>query len=357
MKKNAAIWALGLMSGTSLDGIDAALIKTDGEGVAQIGQWLTQPYSEANRLRLREAVHERGDIPALERDLTVLHADAVRALLQKEGVDSKDVRVIGFHGQTIAHRPEEGITWQIGNGALLAALTGIDVVCDFRRRDVAAGGQGAPLVPLCHAALTRDMELPVAVLNIGGSANVTWIGSNEQLLAFDTGAGNVLLNDWVHQEIGAECDHDGLLGRAGSIDHDIVGLLMKNPYFEQKPPKSLDRNHFKLDYVRGLSTEDGAATLTEFTACAIEKAQEHFPAPAKKWLVCGGGRLNPFLMERLRAKLGEVVSVDELGWKGDALEAQAFAFLAVRSLRGLPLSLPTTTGAKMPVTGGALYIA
>ena len=199
-------WALGLMSGTSLDGIDAALVKTNGTTVESFGTWLTLPYDDNFRNQLREAVYGRGDILKLEHELTLRHADAVKQLLKKAGATAKEVDVIGFHGQTVTHRPQEQMTWQIGDGALLAEKTGIDVVCDFRRRDVAAGGQGAPLVPLYHAALARTMELPVAILNIGGSANVTWIGRTEgasddlmdlDILAFDTGPGNVLLNEWV----------------------------------------------------------------------------------------------------------------------------------------------------------------
>ncbi|NBX03719.1 MAG: anhydro-N-acetylmuramic acid kinase [Alphaproteobacteria bacterium] len=351
------VWALGLMSGTSLDGIDAALIKTDGVRVTEQGAWLMHEYSAAEKTRLREAVRERGDMPALERDLTLLHADAVRALLKKANVSASDISVIGFHGQTVAHRPHEGVTWQIGDGALLAEQTGIDVVCDFRRRDVAAGGQGAPLVPLYHAALAKDLELPVAVLNIGGSANVTWVGGEENLLAFDTGPGNVLINDWVHSHTGADHDEDGKLARAGSCNEAVLAALMTDSYFSKMPPKSLDRNHFSLEPVRGLSVEDGAATLTELTAAAVELAQKHFPQPAKRWLVCGGGRHNPALMAALAKKLKNVEAVEALGWQGDALEAQAFAFLAVRSVLGLPLSLPTTTGARQPTTGGIFFVA
>ncbi len=350
-------WVIGLMSGTSLDGIDAALIKTDGHRVLEQGQWLLEPYLADMQAKLREAVRERGDMPAIERELTILHADAVKALLKKAGLAPQEVGLIGFHGQTVAHRPHEGFTWQIGDGALLAELTGIDVVCDFRTNDVEYSGQGAPLVPLYHAALAYDMEHPVAVLNIGGSANVTWIGGENDLLAFDTGPGNVLLNDWVHKHTGAAQDDDGKLALSGKCNDAVLATLLGDEYFAKLPPKSLDRNHFSLEPLEGLSVEDGAATLTEFTAASVALAQKHFKQPAKRWLVCGGGRHNPALMQALARRLGTVESVDSLGWQGDALEAQAFAFLAVRSRLGLPLSLPTTTGVHKPVTGGRFFTA
>jgi len=361
-----SFWALGLMSGTSLDGVDAALIRTDGNDVFERGDSLTLPYNDAQRVRIRDSVYMRGDLAKIEQEVTLLHADAVKALLKKAGRKPKDVRVIGFHGQTIAHRPQEGITWQMGNGALLAEKTGIDVVCDFRRRDVAAGGQGAPLVPLYHAALVKHMELPVVVLNLGGSANITWVGRSENtgddllaldIMAFDTGPGNVLINEWALRHTGLDMDKDGALAFAGKADDAIVASYLSDPFFRQHPPKSLDRNYFTLDRVETLSKEDGSATLTAFTAASVEAAQHYFPAPARHWYVAGGGRHNPALMQAIAARLPHVKPADTLGWQGDALEAQAFAYLAVRSLKGLPLTLPTTTGGNRAVTGGAHYRA
>lgn len=364
-KETEGLLALGLMSGTSLDGIDAALIRTDGEYVQEFGPWLTQPFDDATRARLREAVHGRGDMLAIEQEITLKHADAVKALLAKANLTRKEVDVIGFHGQTVAHRPQERITWQIGNGALLAEKTGIGVVCDFRRRDMAAGGEGAPMVPLYHAALARRMELPVGVLNIGGIANVTWIGRSEKshdlmdldILAFDTGPGNVMLNEWALRSTGQDCDIDGKLALAGKPDMALVEKLLQDPYFTKTAPKSLDRNHFSFDAVSHLSPQDGAATLTEFTAAAVEKGTAYFPMPARQWFVSGGGRHNPALMQALKRRFMQVYPVESLGWVGDALEAQAFAFLAVRSLKGLALSVPTTTGTIRAVTGGAYYRA
>lgn len=366
MNNNEQKWALGLMSGTSLDGIDAALIRTDGEHILEFGVSITVPYSENEKIALREAVHGRGDMLLAEQNITLKHADVVRDLLKQANLSYKEIEVIGFHGQTVSHRPDEHLTWQIGDGALLAEKTRIDVVCDFRRRDIAAGGQGAPLVPLYHAALARHMDLPVAILNIGGIANVTWIGRSEDtshelmamdILAFDTGTGNVLLNEWAFKNTGKDCDVGGALALSGKADNALVETMLKDWFFAKHPPKSLDRNYLTFEPIGHLSPADGAATLTEFTTSAIAAGAAFFPKPAKQWFVSGGGRLNPAIMQSLRQKFKHVYPVESLGWTGDSLEAQAFAFLAVRSLKRLPLSLPTTTGAIRAVTGGALYRA
>jgi anhydro-N-acetylmuramic acid kinase len=348
------------MSGTSLDGIDAALIRSDGVTVQETGAALTLPYGPALRERLRALLGGEGDageVAAVARALTEAHAEAVGRLLAEAGRAPSSVDVVGFHGHTIFHRPKDGITRQIGDGALLAALTGIPVVNDFRSADVAAGGEGAPLVPLFHRALVADLPLPLAVLNLGGVANVTWIGDNEDLLAFDTGPGNAPLDDWVRHHTGAAYDDGGQLAASGRVDPARLAALLDNAFFARLPPKSLDRNHFMTAAIAGLSVADGAATLAAFTAAAVARAEEHLPAPPRRWLVAGGGRHNTALMAALRAALSAPVqTVDDLGWDGDALEAQAFGFLAVRSLRGLPLSLPRTTGVKLPTTGGWLEL-
>lgn len=347
--------ALGLMSGTSLDGIDAALIRTDGRSrVERSDQRLTVPYRSAFRERLRGALGGRGDVAAVEQELTELHAQAVAGLLRLAGLEAAQVDLIGFHGHTILHAPEQRRTWQIGDGTLLAGLTGIPVVCDFRSADVAAGGQGAPLVPLYHQALATDLERPVAVLNIGGVANVTWLGEGAlDVLAFDTGPGNALIDDWVLRHTGRDYDADGRLAARGRVDEDIVSRLMGHPYFSAPPPKSLDRDAWAAGAVDGLSAEDGAATLTAFTAASVAASLPHLPQRPRRWLVTGGGRLNGTLMMMLARRLDAAVApVDAVGWDGDALEAEAFAYLAVRSRLGLPLSLPGTTGVPQPLTGG-----
>jgi anhydro-N-acetylmuramic acid kinase len=342
--------ALGLMSGTSLDGIDAALIRTDGISHVETGAHLTIPYGDEFRAKLRGCLGGKGPVAEVERELTELHADAVKRLAREAG----GIDLIGFHGHTIFHAPDQGRTWQIGDGSLLARLTGIPVVFDFRTADVAAGGQGAPLVPLFHRALAATLERPLAVLNIGGVANVTWLGhGDDDVLAFDTGPGNALIDDWVLSHTGRGYDADGALAASGTIDQDVLARLMSSPYFGQPAPKSLDRDAFDPSPVSALSAADGAATLTAFTAASVAKSAELLPQPPARWLVTGGGRLNGFLMDLLRQMLGTVVEpVDAVDWQGDALEAQAFGYLAVRSQLGLPLSLPGTTGVPQPVTGG-----
>ncbi len=358
---------IGLMSGTSLDGVDAAFLDTDGEEFVQPGLGLTLPYDSRTRGLLRDALDAarkvtQGDpVPALigeaERILTAAHADAVRALLKKVDIKAGDVSLIGFHGQTILHRPEQGWTWQIGDGALLARLTGIDVINDFRSADVAAGGEGAPLMPLYHAALARKSGLkqPLVVVNIGGVAQVTYI-NGDQILAFDTGPGNAPIDDWMQKHTGNPVDEGGAFARSGAVNRATVNQMLDHDFFARLPPKSLDRMDFGLDAVEGLSPAEGAATLAAFTAAAIAKASDHFPKAAETWIVSGGGRHNHFLMDELKAYLtAPVLTAEDAGWDGDMLEAHGFAYLAMRSKRGLPLSLPTTTGVKEPTTGGKLY--
>lgn len=347
---------LGLMSGTSLDGIDLALIETDGERVAAFGPWRTVPYDAALRDLIRASLGGLGPWPQAEAALTQAHAEAVALFLAQENISPPDL--IGFHGQTILHRPAERRTWQLGDGAWLSDRLGMDVVCDFRSADVAAGGQGAPLVPLYHAALARELDKPLAVLNIGGVANVTWIGADGDLLAFDTGPGNAPLDDWMRRHFGQAMDEGGRIAAQGRVDEARLAAALSHPWFEIAPPKSLDRDDFTLDFADGLSPQDGAATLAAFVVRTAARARDHMPAAPCRWLVTGGGRHNPVLMDGLRMALGvDVLPVENVGWRGDALEAEAFAFLAARSRRGLPLSLPRTTGAPEPILGGRYFSA
>jgi anhydro-N-acetylmuramic acid kinase len=347
---------IGLMSGTSLDGIDVAMIETDGRDRVIPGAALTFPYPPRFREKLRSVLGGVGPVSDVAEQLTRLHAEAVENLLSQDS--GNPVELVGFHGHTILHRPAQRRTWQIGDAALLAALLGLDVVADFRSADVAAGGEGAPLAPLFHAALAADLPKPIAVLNIGGVANVTWIAGAEEILAFDTGPGNALIDDWVRRHTGAATDLDGALASVGDVSAAHVERFLASPFFSRTPPKSLDRDDFRETLPTGLSLEDGAATLTEITAAAAAVATRHFPAPVEQWLVTGGGRHNPALMEALSRRLDVTVRpVEAVGWQGDALEAQAFAFLAVRSVLGLPLSLPSTTGVPEPCCGGHLFRA
>jgi len=360
MAHNYPILALGLMSGTSCDGVDAALVATDGRSSLRCAETVTLAYPEDFRQRLRDAMVNREAPPAVVEELTRRHADAVAELLSRAATQAHEVGVVGFHGQTLLHEPEKRRTWQIGDGALLARLTGIDTVSDFRSADVAAGGQGAPFAPLFHRALAeshgKPLPRPLAVLNIGGVANVTWIGAGEdEIIAFDTGPGNALIDDWALRHLGRPVDEDGRLAAAGAVDARALEALLDDAYFARPAPKSLDRDAFDPSPLEELSPADGAATLVAFTAAAVVRGLEILPEAPRAWLVTGGGRRNPMLMEALGQRLGVPVDpVDSLGWDGDGLEAQAFAYLAVRSLAGLPLSLPTTTGVPRPLTGGRL---
>ncbi len=344
------------MSGTSVDGVDVALIETDGETVAARGPASTLAYDPPLRKLIRDAFG--ADAPneatrAAEQAVTERHVEAVRRWSTESGIALSSLDVVGFHGQTITHRPERRFTWQIGDGAALAGALGVKVVNDLRIADVEAGGQGAPLVPVYHAALAHDLPKPLAVVNVGGVANVTWIGRAGELLAFDTGPGNAPVDDWCMRRAGLRFDTDGALAASGRIDRGRLERFSEHRFFARKPPKSLDRGDFNDAWAEGLGVADGAATLTQGTARAIALAARHFPAPAVQWVICGGGARNPSLLRAIAAETrGKVVTATELGWDGDALEAQAFAFLAVRSLRGLPLTFPGTTGVLRPLAGG-----
>ena len=365
--------AVGLMSGTSMDGIDVALIETDGETVTRFGPSALHSYQEHEVAILRRAVDaapalrdrtERpGVIAEAETVSTALHASAVNTFLTVNGIDRGSIDVIGYHGQTVLHRPSEKLTVQLGDGTALARETGIPVVYDFRAADVAAGGQGAPLVPVLHRALVRTLDRPhpIVVLNLGGVANITFIDGETDPIACDTGPANALLDDFMRSRSGAAHDVDGRAAANGRVDTAAIDRLLKHPFFEQRCPKSLDRNDFR-EWVAthaGLaekSVEDGAATLTMLTAATVARVVEVLPHPPRTWIAAGGGARNPTLVRMLKDRLAgaRVETADQAGWSVDALEAQAFAVLAVRSLKGLPLTFPTTTGAPMPMQGGVL---
>ena len=356
-KVNNPLWALGLMSGTSLDGIDIALIKTDGVSVMSRGPCFTTPYSSELRILISNVLGGQGRTDIAEKKITLAHACAVKNFLTNQLKGKIKPKVIGFHGHTILHLPQEGKTWQIGDGQLLADMTGIPVVGDLRKNDVKHGGQGAPVVPLYHAAIFRDHKKPFAVLNIGGVANVTWIGEGDKnLIAFDTGPGGAQLDEWIERETGDKFDNYGNIAKSGCADNEIVNKLMCDPYFSAPPPKSLDRIKFSIQPYLRLTTVDGAATLAEFTSRSISVATQFFPEQVRGWLVTGGGRKNKFIMERLAEMLGTpVLPIENLGFNGDSLEAEAFAYLATRSIYKMPITLPKTTGVDRPRTGGKLF--
>jgi anhydro-N-acetylmuramic acid kinase len=340
--------------------------KSCGDERVERGPALSYPYSEPFRAQLRAALVEAaglrrrderpGSLHLTEQYLTDLHAEAVTNFMEDCRIAPESVDIVGFHGQTVLHAPERRLTMQIGDGPGLARAVGIDVVYDLRAADVTAGGQGAPLAPVYHRALAARLpERPVAVVNIGGVGNITWIGRDGTLIAFDTGPGNALLDDWMLTHIGRAVDADGATAARGRIDEDALTALLTHPYFGELPPKSLDRNAFSIDPVRGLSLEDGAATLAAFTAASLARAREHIPEPPTLWVVSGGGRRNRTLMAMIAERVdGAVAPAEAAGFDGDAVEAEAWAYMAVRSLKGLPITFPGTTGVREPLTGGAL---
>jgi anhydro-N-acetylmuramic acid kinase len=357
--------ALGLMSGTSLDGIDVALVRSDGEALVQRGPARTYGYGSDQQDLLKNAIADAviladrsarpGRLAEAERALTEWHVQAVESFCREAGLTASEIDVIGFHGQTVIHRPELRLTVQLGDGPLLARRTGCRVVFDMRAADVAAGGQGAPLVPAYHRALAASLpKRPVAFLNIGGVANVTWIGADGGLLAFDTGPGNALLNDWCLKRIGEPFDEGGRLAASGQVDRAALAQLLGHCYFEDRPPKSLDRNSFAGISLDHLSDADGAATLLAFTRASVLQARDWFPEEPRLWVVCGGGRRNVALMDGFPGRGTLFLTAEEAGFDGDSMEAEAWAYLAVRSLKGLPLTFPRTTGIGEPLTGGLL---
>lgn len=362
--------AIGLMSGTSLDGIDVALVRTDGEAVVERGPSMGRPYDAAFRRRLQgaletaKAIGERGERPGdlaeIERELTLRHADAVRAFLAGNDLAAADIDVIGFHGQTVLHRPDAGLTVQLGGGGLLAEETGIDVVYDMRANDMAHGGQGAPLIPVYHAALsaglTQSTGKAVVFVNIGGISNITFIGGRGEIVAFDSGPGNTLIDQWVEAHAGIPFDQGGMIASEGRVDPDLADRYLSHTFFTDPVRRSLDRNDFRAPEGADASLEDGARTLAHVTAAAVLRSARHLPERPKLYVVCGGGRLNRVIMGDLaglaEVEGAEVVTAEAVGLDGDSMEAEAWAYLAVRSLRGLPLTFPGTTRVRAPVTGG-----
>ena len=356
--------AIGVISGTSMDGIDVALIRSDGAERVETGPAATFPYPEPVALALRAVVADPSEAEKpqaeLERVVTDAHVAAVEAFLDRFAIARESVALVGVHGQTILHRPHARLTRQLCDGARAAAALRIDVVSDFRSADVAAGGEGAPLAPIYHAAMAAGLERPLMILNWGGVGNVTYLGTEGEIIAFDTGPANALIDDFLLRRRGVALDENGALAREGRVDAEALETMMRDPYFDRAAPKSLDRNHFAAagDLIERLSDADGAATLSAFTVEATAAALRLVPEPPRRWLVGGGGRRNPLLMGQLGERLGVTVEpVEAIGFDGDAIEAQCFAYLALRSRQGAPLSFPTTTGVPKPMTGGRFWPA
>ena len=365
---NTPLRAIGLMSGTSMDGVDLALLDTDGRDNLVFGPTGFRPYTAEQRAMLRASLDEAttltertarpGALADAERLVTEVHAAAVSEFLARHELHPAAIDLIGFHGQTVLHRPQDCLTVQIGDGQRLAGQLGIRIMADMRAADVAAGGQGAPLVPVFHQALVRGTSLPepTLVINIGGVANVTFVSRDHDPIAFDTGPGNALIDDLMLQREGAAFDQNGTRAASGTVDPAALARLMDHPYFGAPLPKSLDRNAFSRVPVEFLATADAAATLTAFTANSISASLHLLPEEPDLAVVCGGGALNATLMAFLHDTLPcPVKAAGEVGWSGEAVEAQAFAYLAVRALQKLPLTFPSTTGVPQPMTGGVLF--
>jgi anhydro-N-acetylmuramic acid kinase len=366
------MWSIGLMTGTVLDGnVDVAAVRTDGERILELGPWMLIPYPAELRTLLLQAVAAAREWqfadtePALFREaedaLTLAQAQAVIEFQRRTGLARKDTALVGFHGQTVLHRAptpgRAGATRQLGDGELMARILGTDVVYDFRSADMQAGGQGAPLAASYHLALLRrsGAQPNAAVLNLGGVANVTWWGGADELVAFDTGPANAPLNDWVTRQGLGEMDRNGSLARQGCVDEARLLSLLEHPYFSLPYPKSLDRNTFSLGAIDGLSAADGAATLAALVGAAVGKALDQLPRRPGTVIVCGGGRKNPQLLECIRSRAAVMtVLAEDMGWRGDAVEAECFAYLAVRAARNLPFSFPKTTGVPRAMSGGRI---
>ncbi|MAR79299.1 MAG: anhydro-N-acetylmuramic acid kinase [Rhodospirillaceae bacterium] len=360
MSNNSKIFtSIGLMSGTSLDGVDAAIIKTDGKNFIELGPAITLEYSKNFRSSLFSVINSKNknkqEVSDIEFELTKYHADIIKSLLKLNKLSSKNIDIIGFHGQTILHNPEEKISLQIGDPIQLANELKINVVNDMRSADIIAGGEGAPLVPIYHYQCFKNFNLPLAILNIGGVSNITWIGLND-LVAFDSGPGNSLINDWVKNTLNLEYDDLGSIANRGKPYSDLVNEVLSNNFFKKTPPKSLDRNYFNYRLIpKTLTPADGAATAVDIIVKSIKISEKYMPVLPKMLLVCGGGRKNELIMSKLSSSLSyPVKNIDETGFRGDFIEAEAFAYLAVRKIKNLPTSFPKTTGCRIPTCGGKI---
>lgn len=365
-------WAIGLMTGTALDGFaDVALIKTDGIKIKELGEFCLVPYSNERRDILSKAVHEaliwqfKGDEPEIfaqaREVITEIYIDAIEYLISISKIKREDINYIGAHGLTVLHIPphdgKKGKTLQLLDGHKIANATGIKCVWDFRNNDVMHGGQGAPLAPIYHAALLQyaNIEAPAAMLNLGGVANLTYWNGGNDVAAFDCGPANGPINELVELNSLGTYDKDGALAAKGKVHQDIIDKVLSSEWFTAPYPKSLDRYDYSAKIVEGLDIYDGCATLSALVAQAISKGLDLFAERPKVLVAAGGGRKNPKLIEDIQRYANvKVVNADDINMRGDAVEAECFGFLAVRSALNLPISFPHTTGAKEPLTGGVI---
>jgi len=372
MAVKAAMKVLGFMTGTSLDAVDMAVLDTDGETITAFGPAGERKLDPETRALVEAAIVAGrtwawGAPPPAAfglaaRAVAQAHLAAARGFLADQGLTAADLDLVGVHGQTVLHEPPtptraEGRTVQLIDAALVARGLGLPVAYDFRTADVAAGGQGAPLAPVYHAALVRHagFDGPVAVLNLGGVGNVTLVDPTSELEAYDTGPANGMIDLWVQSRTAARQDEDGRLARAGRVDDGVLLDYLAHNYFAARGPRSLDRFDFSLDPVAHLSLEDGAATLTAFAAEAVALGVAGLGVRPRRVIVCGGGRHNPALMDAIRTRMDIPVDpAESVGWRGDSIEAEAFAYLAARTANALPISFPHTTGVPTPLAGGRI---
>ena len=367
MKK--LITAIGLMSGTSCDGIDASIIKSDGEDRLElIGDYFL-PYAEKTRIRIRklkekvdrvlELEIKKKEIVDLENEITVLHSKAINLILEKLKIDKSEIDLVGLHGHTIFHSFEDKKTKQLGNGKVLSKLSKLSVIYNFRKNDLKNGGQGAPMVPIFHKLLQNklDIKMPVVFVNIGGISNLTYLDKNEEIISFDSGPGNFLIDKLLQLKSNdkIQFDKNGEIAFKGKADKKMLDIYLSNPYYNSLPPKSLDVKDFDVNLVRDINLENAVTTLSELTSLTIVEALNFFPNKPQNIILCGGGRKNKYIYEQIKKKSNiSTINIDEYKINGDFVESQAFAYLAIRSFFKKPISFTKTTGVSKPMTGGRL---
>jgi anhydro-N-acetylmuramic acid kinase len=364
---NDLITSIGLMSGTSSDGIDASIIKSDGENELHFVGNQFLPYDKKIKLKLRglkekinlftDLEKNKLEINTLEREITLLHAKIINLILKKYEMDKFEINLVGFHGHTIFHNFKDKKTKQLGNGKLLSQLTKLNVINNFRENDIKNGGQGAPLVPIFHKLIQTKLKLkmPLLFVNIGGISNLTYLNKDQEMVSLDTGPGNFLIDKilQIKSKNKIEFDKDGKIAFSGTVDKNILDSFLSDPFYNSLPPKSLDVNDFNLSPLRGLDLKDSVATLSELTSLTVFNALNFFNSKPKEIILCGGGRKNKYISERIK-KLSNILTnnIDEYKMNGDFIESQAFAYLAIRSLLKKPISFPKTTGVSKPSCGG-----
>ena len=371
MLNSKNFFSLGLMSGTSADGIDIALLETDGKNKIRLGPNDYYPFSKSFTKKIKsifskkinfKKLKNKKRIDEIEDDFTKLNFLIIKKFLKKNKISRKSIHAIGFHGQTISHNPSKGYSWQIGDSQKLANLLKIKVIGNFRQNDIDHKGQGAPLTPIFHYYLTKRIKKKICFINLVGISNISYFNHKlkenlNNILAFDPGPCCSLIDDWVTMKSDKKFDNKGLIAKKGNVNDKIVKNFLKNPYFLITPPKSLDRSFFSLKKLKNLTLEDGAATLNEIIAESLLLSFNYLPKFPEFCILSGGGRKNDFLINLIKKKINntQFVTSEKYRWDGDSIEAYAFAYLSVRKLLNLPITFPKTTGVTKPLTGGQLF--